>query len=185
MQIFPSGRTQHFSSTDRLNQFSSIIFLDLDGVLNDEDASGEIDPVMAQHLENILQATGAGIVLSTGWRRDYRKKRLFAQSIPSFSQRYVGDTPDLGAESSFWSGDGQVNRWDEIESWLADSGFTGRYAVLDDRADMVREHPSFFHTVNGSQKGLTKGMSQRVIDHLQPAPHHSLDPHDGDEDDGY
>jgi len=174
MQIFPNGSV-HLSSyrykkASNINRFPCLVFIDLDGMLNADDASGEIDPEMVPHLQHILEKTNAGIVLSTGWRADWQKKQEIAAAIPGFEQRYVGDIPDLGAERSFWNEDGRVNRWDEIEAWLEENGYEGPYAVLDDRNDMLREHPSFFHTVTKGRKGLTPEIARRVVKHLQSTP---------------
>ena len=171
MQIFPNGSV-HLSSyrykkASNVNGFPCLVFIDIDGMLNSDDSSGEIDPEMVQHLEHILNATNAGIVLSTGWRQYEAKKQELAEAIPGFNQRYVGDIPDLGAERSFWNEDGLVNRWDEIEAWLGENNYQGPYAVLDDRTDMIREHPSFFHTVTKGRKGLTPEIAKRVVNHLQ------------------
>ena len=172
MQIFPSGN-RPTRKANRLSLFPCLLFLDMDGVLNGEKASGTIDQQMVANLHRILQATGAGIVLSTGWRFDQDKVWMLARSVPEFNERFVGEIPDLGAEESYWSGNQEVNRWDEIEAWLEENGYTGPYAVLDDRDDMLREQPSFFHTVTSTdggkpKRGLTKEISQRVIDYLKP-----------------
>lgn len=114
-----------------------IIFLDIDGVLN----SGEyvrknnirglmgtegIDPEAVTRLNQIVEATGAVVVVSSSWRfgtplptlDHYLTKRGFLGYI-------IGATPVLPSE-----------RGDEIGLWLRAVPVVDKFVIIDDDADM-------------------------------------------------
>lgn len=157
---------------NRLQDFPCILFLDLDGVLTVGEADSTIDSFrridqpFLDHLNHILQTTNAGIVLSTGWRTHPKILAVLANSgIDRFSQRYIGSIPDMGAEQAYWTGESGPNLADEIREWLEDAGYQGRFAVLDDREDLMNENLPLFST--DSNVGLTGEIAEQVVNHLQ------------------
>lgn len=109
-----------------------VIFLDVDGVLNDWNTTTRnpdkflgVDQDKCQMLRDIVAATGAKIVLSSAWRLmpnvlDY----LWAECGPEIE--CVGATPYLLGEE----------RGQEIQDWLAVHPEVDSFVILDDRTDM-------------------------------------------------
>lgn len=111
-----------------------LIFLDVDGVLNSaewlETNQGEIDPAKVRLLKQMIDATGAKVVLSSTWRNidgsdgnprhpmyDYLVGELRACGIEIFSR-----TPLL-----------YNNRPKEIKAWLDQTSIkVERYISFDD-----------------------------------------------------
>ncbi len=74
------GRKTSFESIEdldegrhfRIKEFDStkpVIFQDVDGVLNSEEDGRMIDPKLVERLDNLVEQTGAQIVLSSHWRK--------------------------------------------------------------------------------------------------------------------
>ena len=112
-----------------------VLFLDIDGVLNRTGYRPEVslglrswvEPDLARRANEVLQATGAVVVLSSDWRRGrdlaHLQGELAAAGLPC---RLVGTTPVLGRE-----------RWREIEAWLtAHAVPVSSVAIVDDGYDM-------------------------------------------------
>lgn len=114
-----------------------ILFLDIDGVLNSERyvrrcgyTGVVIDPAKMELLKQIIDATGARIVLSTSWREHWssveeacdetgsRLNTLFN----SYGLSIFEKTPVLNA-----------GREREIGAWLESHPETADFAVVDDR----------------------------------------------------
>lgn len=145
-----------------------IIFLDIDGVMNNcgQDSAARtpadpelgiigVDPKFVAILNRIVEATGATIILSSTWRQGKKSRAyLLKKGI-----KFAGITPRLPGEP----------RGKEIAAFLAEHPKNRRYAILDDDTDMLPEQMrSFFH-VKGST-GLTDELADRVIKHLRTAP---------------
>jgi HAD domain in Swiss Army Knife RNA repair proteins len=112
-----------------------IIFLDIDGVLNNTHTENPrkfpyiVDPELVERLKALLTATGAQIVLSSTWR--YDPVGLLAaehHGIP-----FIDATPDLPEKA----------RRDEIRQWISDHGGVERFLVIDDEDDELDELPLF------------------------------------------
>ena len=112
-----------------------ILFLDVDGVLNrtgyrPAESLGLrswIEPELAARLADVLEATGAEVVLSSDWRRgrelDHLRDELNAAGIRCAS---LAATPVLGGA-----------RWLEIEAWMSEHGFDlDSVVIVDDGYDM-------------------------------------------------
>ena len=117
-----------------------VVFLDFDGVLNSERYvrnCGEygviIDPSRMQLLKQIIDATGAKIVLSTSWREHWTKTGTEINEIFEAYQLEIFDkTPKLGGR-----------REQEIEAWLDRVSNVENFIVLDDAflsADFLTGH---------------------------------------------
>lgn len=113
-----------------------VIFLDFDGVLNSEKyvcAFGHwgviIDPSRMALLKQIVDATGANIVLSTSWREHWDKNTEKSDSIG----KEINTIFNSFELTIFDKTDTYSRREVEIEMWLAMHLETEAFAVLDDR----------------------------------------------------
>jgi hypothetical protein len=124
-----------------------IIFLDVDGVLNNlgsviglGNPSKVFDPVSVALIRKLIDKTGARIVVSSTWRmcpsESYLKQELERCGADKLTWFIIGCTPELSGP-----------RGAEIARWIADKGFTGRYVIIDDDSDMLQEQmPMFVQT---------------------------------------
>ena len=141
-----------------------IIFLDIDGVMNNGDLLQHegwdaIGEEFLQRLKTIVAATGARIVLSSTWRLSERNRDLVDQALGRHNMMVMDVTAD------FWT----KPRGFEILEWLSRHKNTGQFAVLDDtdEAGVGIGKENFFQT--DFEFGLTDEIVQRVIDHLGSA----------------
>lgn len=143
-----------------------ILFLDVDGVLNDPtflldsfDGFSEgtweenVDPDRVAHVNRVVDETGARIVICSDWRYLMPLHRL--QSVLSgrgLASRLFGRTPGLR----------DADRGLECAAWIG--SFRRRvtsFAVVDDRWDFrpIRRR----HVRTDAQLGLTKDDAERAI----------------------
>ena len=116
-----------------------VIFLDVDGVLNSQDlfercGEDELVPIYEENircLKEIVDATGAEIVLSSSWRYGWAEHRdevqdwcqLLVDTLEKYQLKIIDKT------AYFSSG----KREDEIKDWLDKSPeFVESFAILDD-----------------------------------------------------
>ena len=115
------------------------IFLDIDGVLNSKDwfeqnknITGyiEINPKKVKLLKEIVEQTGAIIILSSTWRElaahddrpEHEMYTYLKTSLEKFGLSISDQTPYI-----------QQNRPQEIKAWLENNTNEGdRYVILDD-----------------------------------------------------
>lgn len=113
-----------------------IIFLDIDGVLNSlkydmerTATDGNIDPSRLVLLKQIVDFTGAEIVLTSTWRKFWEKEksqmgetgRELNQVFGSAGLTIFDKTPVLG------------NRKEEISAWtVANEGLVDSFCIIDD-----------------------------------------------------
>lgn len=150
-----------------------VIFLDIDGVLNhqkhyewllltDEPTPmqrtypyTEINPGSCRLLNEIIQETGAKIVVSSSWRLDgeARLNSLFKYfGLP----RIYDITPCLNTDRGI-----------EIGAWLAAHPEVTHYVILDDDEDMNAEQMPFFIKTNPYEDGLNEDVKERAIQILK------------------
>lgn len=136
----------------------TIIFLDIDGVLNCAGTTQQfngvigIDTQKVATMKRILDETGASVVLSSTWRFD-QDWRLALSSAGLPIHKFVGVTDRV---------DSRI-RGEEIAKWLQEHDAIDRYAILDDDLDMLPGQPHFKTTW---QNGLTDEIADAVIHHL-------------------
>jgi hypothetical protein len=132
-----------------------VIFTDIDGVLNCKRTPNPrkfpyiVDPTLLQRLEQLLQRTGAQVVLTSTWR--YDPAGLFAArhgGIP-----FIDVVPDMPHQP----------RRDEILGWLKDHPEVDRFAVLDDDDDELDALPLFQPSAS---TGLTAKLADGIADYL-------------------
>ncbi len=147
-----------------------IVFLDIDGVLNSEKyvckANGVgvvIDPKRMFLLKQIIDSTGAKIVLSTSWREHWDKSsekcdasgKQINDIFSKFDLQIFDKTPKINS-----------GREQEIKSWLDEHPRVQNFIVLDDKflsADFLKGH--FIKTSN-YYDGLDETDVKKAIDIL-------------------
>lgn len=150
-----------------------VIFLDIDGVLNHEDwfekvyeqlndlggkdnfdelsyFALEIDPEKVKLIQEIINKTGAEIVLSSSWRHMRNVNEILSRHNLSF----IAKTPDfIEAECN--------DRGDEIQHWL-DNNTVESFVILDDDRDMLESQKNNFINTDGLI-GLTEEHVEQAI----------------------
>ena len=116
-----------------------IIFLDIDGILNsaaydrqrDWTKRTYIDKTRLPLLKQIVDATGAEIVLSSTWREHWNSSpelcdeegRYINECFAEYGLTIYDKTPDLGYFS---------DRDEEIREWLLEQENVENYVIIDD-----------------------------------------------------
>lgn len=137
-----------------------LIFLDIDGVLNswrfykNNALKGkkpsmlpddQIDPKAVGHLNEIIEATGALVVVSSTWRLNRTPKQL--QEILNkfgFIGCIIGKTPSMHRDAE----GKRLYRGDEIQYWLNDNKHivVDSFVIIDDDSDMAHLIARLFKT---------------------------------------
>lgn len=138
----------------------SILFLDIDGVLNSESwyrrrpdkgkwsEANEIDPEALWLLQAVVAMSRCEIVISSSWRIG-RSLEDFHRLLPGLP--VVGMTPVLSTGK---------NRGDEVMKWIEDNAFGGKWCVVDDSTDFYDHQPR----VRTDWKiGLTPGLAEGLV----------------------
>lgn len=102
----------------------NLLFLDIDGVLNSIEFSGDIDPKAITRLNQIVAATDAKIVISSYWRICLGYEQTCRRLIKA------GLEAEIVGETSALDGSGE-NRAIEIQDFL-DNNPAERFVILDD-----------------------------------------------------
>lgn len=126
-----------------------VIFLDIDGVLNCHKTPNPrnfpyvIDNDLLLLFRQLLERTGALVVLSSTWR--YDPAGIF--SAKHYGVPFIDITPDMPKEP----------RCKEILEWVRKHPEVNRYAVIDDEDDELDELPLF-------QPSSRIGLTQELVD---------------------
>lgn len=115
-----------------------IIFLDVDGVLNnarwarkmyDEGVHVYADDLLydpsIKQLKRLIDATDAKVILSSSWRNHPDAMSHLATQLAAYNIFIYGVTPNVGPQ-----------RGDDISEWLANHP-VDNYVILDDDSDMT------------------------------------------------
>lgn len=144
-----------------------VLFLDIDGVLNSEDAKkwewtneARMEEPLCRELDRIVEATKPlYVVLSSAWR-------LYLPLAQRVADRFV-----VFDRTDFMAG---RPRGDEVQAWLDENKFDRQYsqlesyAILDDNDDFLPGQPLF---LTDPAVGLTREVADAVIEHLMnPLP---------------
>ncbi len=143
-----------------------IVFLDVDGVLNNETWAIEMydqgtrvyrdnilfEPSLEQ-LRRIIKTTGALIVVSSSWRQNPTAYDHLKEWLKKYDMEVYDKTPYVGGD-----------RGDDITAWFHRNPGEWNYAILDDENDMG-EHKE--HLVQTSfDTGLTEKEADCCIEML-------------------
>lgn len=142
-----------------------IIFLDIDGVLNCATTTQRhhglfgMDPGMIELLGDIVEKTGADIVLTSTWRlvSDWRE----TIKLCGLALTVIDRTPHMPAPPG--KGIEYCERGKEIAAWLKDNQPIEKYVILDDDSDML---PWQRHFKTYWKTGLTREVADKVINYL-------------------
>ena len=146
-----------------------VIFLDIDGVLNHQShyewlmttdeptlmqrtyPYTEFNPKSCQLLKEIIEETGAQIVVSSSWRLD-GEKRLNSLFKHFGLPKIYSITPCLNTMRGL-----------EIGAWLASHPEVTNYVILDDDEDMCEHQLPFYIKTNPYGDGLNEEVKERAI----------------------
>ncbi len=154
--------------------YEKIIFLDIDGVLNNDTGEADcekcennkcrVDPKFhdfsdvpcekcIKNLNKILKETGAEVVLSSTWRIIHnRLSIMYILFLSGMCPAYIEDyTPIMHGET----------RGTEIAAWLKEHPETKRFIIIDDDSDMENLMDHLVHI--DSEVGLTEGKADEAI----------------------
>lgn len=125
---------------DEEGKYEKVIFLDIDGVLNDDGKLKSkgvyIDEERVKRLAKIVEQTGAEIVLSSSWRRAYRAyvaNNYTTEEKTLLMLKQYFDKYNLKiADCTEFLTTGSLARPAEIRNWLLYRCDTQRFVILDD-----------------------------------------------------
>ena len=126
-----------------------IIFLDIDGVLNNTQTKNPrnfpyiVGPELVERLKHLVAVTGAQIVLSSTWRYD----PVGLLAAKHYGIPFIDATPDLPEKP----------RRDEIAQWIHVHPGVERFIVIDDEDDDLDALPLF-------QPSAKIGLDQEIAD---------------------
>jgi len=130
-----------------------VIFLDIDGVLNNTSSMHEgvhLLPEKCLLIDSLCNDTGAVIVVSSTWRLCYDIKILETLLWRSgiSSTNIIDVTPDIPNKGSI--------RGMEIEKWLSETKENiESFVILDDDSDFFHHQTSFFVKID-RDAGITR-----------------------------
>ena len=134
-----------------------IIFLDIDGVLNYEKSKSKVEEEKVKLLKEIVDRTGAELVLSSDWRHWWEKPdedfKLLIDKLNEFGLKLISKTKETA----------HGYRGAEIHQWLGE--WTGeaveRFVILDDNVDMKPHMDRLVWT--DFKYGLSKRAVKRAV----------------------
>ena len=156
-----------------------VIFLDIDGVLNSEEflnnnSNEAIDINCVRILKNIVDKTGAVIVMSSGWKLWFNDNMMpedgYSQCLYdilcSFDIKIFGKTPDFSTEEIRTRKTFSHIKAKEIIAWLNSHETVEKYVVIDD-LDLKNEEINNHLIRINKEVGLTEEDAIRVIDMIR------------------
>ena len=151
-----------------------VLFLDVDGVLNNSTSMGRgggcknFDPVSVDALNRVLTTTGAQIVVSSTWRFMYDTREFNEMlKLAAIHPVAIGATTKEDAKP----GPGSVwiarPRGELISEWLREHPEVETYAVVDDSFDAGHGHTGRFVQTRFDGGGLRPEHADRLIEILR------------------
>lgn len=145
----------------------NILFMDIDGVLlpgnflwKHGDDRSALDPICVRNLYKIVKETGCKIVVSSTWRLGGLDRIVDAihyamigrkEDADEICSAIIGSTPFCNTQRGL-----------EIQQWLDDNDFEGKFVILDDDSDMVHLMDRLVKT--DFVTGLTDEKTEKVIE---------------------
>ena len=147
--------------------FMQVIFLDFDGVLNNNSYfldSKEKAPFFLQDekmilLKQIVDSTNAKIVLSTSWREIWNSDLDISLKLKDYFYSFDLSVYDVTKNINY-------NRPLEISTWLKENNVSS-YVILDDIANPWYEHVNNVVVTNKEFNGLSQDDVNKAIDILK------------------
>lgn len=147
--------------------FMKVIFLDFDGVLNNNSYfldSKEKAPFFLQDekmilLKQIVDTTNAKIVLSTSWREIWNSDLDISLKLKDYFNSFDLSVYDVTKNINY-------NRPLEISTWLKENNVNS-YVILDDIANPWYEHVNNVVVTNKEFNGLSQDDVNKAIDILK------------------
>jgi hypothetical protein len=145
-----------------------ILFLDFDGVLTNDQwerthESFTFDPAKLAHVNHIVEATGARIVVSSDWRRLSFDRVCNRLASAGLKHRPIGCTPPEEPGS-------RITRGMEIDAWLVQNQYRDVFVILDDSSEHLLEPHADRLVPVDAEFGLTEADADRAIALLAPRP---------------
>ena len=166
--------------------FTKVIFLDIDGVLNDDGYNRSkgiyVDPEMVKNLAYIIRNTGADVILSSSWRLGYKK--FIENNYQSDEKEYLQLYELLTAEGITVKGctplsdkSGSAARPYEIREWLNRFPSIFSYVILDDdtfwdwgflqrNVVTTKIKMTSYHSYSEYTRGLTMSQAKKAVEIL-------------------
>ena len=130
----------------RSSKYEKVIFLDVDGVLNDNDFERKyreniyIQEPRVKRLKDIVEATQAKIVMSSSWRHCFKvyneePERITSEHDLSIMKELKDKLDKYGlivSDYTEYLTTGPYARPLEIRKWILDKGNLKRFVILDD-----------------------------------------------------
>lgn len=119
-----------------------VIFLDIDGVLNSNDwyvktrgvggyNGGDIDPECIELINDLIDATGAKIIMSSSWRSDYENSCEYLYDNGLYCDAIIGKTPHFCYTCQNDDIRSTLCRGNEIQ-YVLESEYITNYVIFDD-----------------------------------------------------
>lgn len=161
-----------------------VIFLDIDGVLNimcdEQDEFGHLfHKQFEENLKDVIDNTGAKIVISSTWRRSGLKAMKAMWFKRDLAGEVIDVTPDCAQLKTFGTLEyyEAKERGYEIQEWLDSHSEVTNYVIFDDDNDMLESQRPNFVRCSGKKEpdsidvgyGLTKKRALKAIEILNKA----------------
>jgi len=141
----------------------NLIFLDFDGVLNNQASLTEGVHICADKvilLRNFCEQYDCYIVISSSWRvgRTLSELKEILMHVGFWCPgRIIGMTPESSASDKDFKG---YDRGHEIEKWLQHQPEEYNYVILDDVSDMLKHQLPRFVKINHNIGLVTKHLDK-------------------------
>lgn len=114
-----------------------VIFLDIDGVLKEEDYDAEFKDECFARLRKIVDATSAEIILSSSWRTHYWEfvengYQTDSEEIRDLYNHFEKYGLKVAGRTDYTIRSGPSSRPDEIRRWIADKEDLESFCIIDD-----------------------------------------------------
>lgn len=146
---------------------NKILFLDIDGVLNNKHyyranpRGSEIDPANIENLKLILSSTDCNVVISSSWKlsKSLDELKNIFKGFGVDANRIIDVTPNL--KSRAFAQNVSPTRACEIEAWVQANDVDCCFCIVDDDQDLGHLRNVLFKT--SFYDGLTHKLACGII----------------------